>query len=192
MTRKEKIKDIVQDTDKNYDAYYHVLPKLIKDRNYKYGIEIGVFCGGHADKLLNEQNLRLLIGIDPYQSYNPGMPRLDNQEDFDELHNYVMDRLSDNRYLHIRDTSDNAFDVLYRNGFMYDFVFIDGLHTYDQLKKDLNNYDKIIKDGGVIACHDYNHSAFPLLTKAIDEFVREHNAKLVIGPLHLVYMNKNW
>lgn len=181
----------MQDTDKNYDPYYHVLPAIIRQNNYKIGIEIGVFCGGHAKYLL-DSGINLLVGVDPYKVYNPGMPRMDDQKDFDLLHDMVMIRLKEeikeNRYRHLRMTSDKAYNVLQDYDQFFDFIFIDGLHTYDQLKKDLDNYSTIIKRGGVIACHDYNHGSFPELTTAIDEFVAKHNKKLQIGPLHAVYM----
>ena len=38
----------------------------------------------------------------------------------------------------------------------YDAVFIDGNHSYEYVKKDLENYWSKVKDGGVIALHDAN------------------------------------
>jgi hypothetical protein len=185
MTQTEKIYDIIQDTDKNYAPYYDVIPGLIKSMGLKTGIEIGVFCGGHARKIL-DAGVDMLAGIDPYIMYDPGMPRMDSQSDYDMLYNIVSSRLSARNYLPLRMTSNQALSMLEDD--TYDFVFIDGLHTYEQLKWDLENYSKLIKSGGVVACHDYNHPFFPDLTIAIDEFVKKYNKKLVIGPLHLVYM----
>ena len=194
MDRLEKIKAIIADTDKNYAPYYDVLPNLIRQRGYQSGIEIGVFCGGHAKKIL-ETGCNL-IGIDPYQNYEPGMPLMEDKEDWDCLYETVLDILRGVNYHYIRETSDVAFKQsltpLYGAPHIFDFIFIDGLHTYDQLKKDLENYSPLIRKGGVIACHDYNHGSFPDLTTAIDEFVAKHKANLVIGPLHMVYMTKTW
>jgi len=39
----------------------------------------------------------------------------------------------------------------------FDFVYIDGLHTYEQVKKDIINYYNIINDDGFIGGHDYNY-----------------------------------
>lgn len=194
MTRIQKIKEIILDTDKNFSPYYEVIPKLIRERKYSKGIEIGVFCGGHAESIL-KTDLKLLVGIDPYKLYDPGMPKLDTQEDFDSLFLLTKIRLTQykGRYQHIRKESDEAYQNFLKSQVeQYDFVFIDGLHTYEQCKKDLENYSKLIKQGGIIACHDYNHPTFLLLTNAIDEFVAKHKAKLVIGPLHLVYIEKSW
>ena len=36
----------------------------------------------------------------------------------------------------------------------YDFVFIDGGHSYDTVKKDFQNYSKNLNKNGLIAMHD--------------------------------------
>ena len=48
-------------------------------------------------------------------------------------------------------TSDQFFDCNQRT---FDLIFIDGLHEYDQVKKDLDNSLKILNDGGIIMLHD--------------------------------------
>ena len=47
----------------------------------------------------------------------------------------------------IRKTSDDFFKV---NDEMFDIVFIDGLHTYDQVKKDILNSVDCLKENGII------------------------------------------
>jgi hypothetical protein len=51
----------------------------------------------------------------------------------------------------IRDTSDNFFKM---NNKKFDIIFIDGLHEYDQVKKDINNSLLFLNDDGVIFLHD--------------------------------------
>ena len=51
----------------------------------------------------------------------------------------------------IRDTSDNFFK---KNNIKFDIIFIDGLHEYDQVKKDINNSLYFLNDNGVIFLHD--------------------------------------
>ena len=51
----------------------------------------------------------------------------------------------------IRTTSDNFFRD---NTKYFDFVFIDGLHEYDQVKKDIINSLKYLNDNGFILVHD--------------------------------------
>jgi len=40
------------------------------------------------------------------------------------------------------------------NGETLDFLFIDGDHTYDGVKKDFEMYSRLVKKGGIIAFHD--------------------------------------
>jgi hypothetical protein len=51
----------------------------------------------------------------------------------------------------IRKTSDEFFST---NKLFFDVVFIDGLHTYDQVRRDVINSIKFLKPGGWIALHD--------------------------------------
>ena len=39
---------------------------------------------------------------------------------------------------------------------LYDAVFIDGNHSYEYVKKDLENYWPKVRDGGIVALHDAN------------------------------------
>lgn len=194
MTREERILDLIIDTDKNFAPYYGVLPKLIRDRGYKRGIEVGVFAGGHAKVMLDNADLELLVGIDPYKIYKVGgMPRgIEDQEDMDCLCSLVRQRLNTPRFRLLRMTSDKAVSLLVQTYWKFDFVFVDGCHTYEQLKKDLDNYDKIIRKGGIIACHDYKHPTYSSLTVAVDEFAKLHNTKIVKCPLFMIYMEKTW
>jgi hypothetical protein len=51
----------------------------------------------------------------------------------------------------IRKTSDEFFRD---NKDQFDVIFIDGLHTYDQVRRDLINSLSVVKDSGWIAIHD--------------------------------------
>lgn len=195
MTKLEKIQQIIKETDHNYKPYYDFIPRLIRDREYSKGIEVGVFCGGHSEAILANSKLNLLVGVDPFKLYIPSMPRFEDQEDFDILYDLTIQRLSNygDRYQHLREESDDAYHYyLIKQKEQYDFVFIDGLHTYEQCKKDLENYSQLIRKGGIVAGHDIDHPYFPLLTKAIEDFAKENGSRVVRGPLHSWYMNKTW
>ncbi len=51
----------------------------------------------------------------------------------------------------VRKTSDDFFSD---NKDQFDVIFIDGLHTYEQVKKDINNSIKALSRGGWIVLHD--------------------------------------
>jgi len=188
MTREERILAIIEDTDKNFAPYYDFLPSLIRERGYQFGIEVGVFCGGHALAIL-ETDVRMLVGIDPYEMFENNRLGLNDQEDWDCMHDTAMGRLTDKRYYHLRKYSDDTDFIARHSQSGFDFVFIDGLHTYEQVNKDLDRYSKFIRPGGVVACHDYDHPHFPGVTMAIREFAAKHGLEIVIGPLYAIYMD---
>jgi predicted O-methyltransferase YrrM len=61
-----------------------------------------------------------------------------------------------------------------------DFIFIDGDHHYEAVKKDFENYGKYVRKGGVIAFHDIQSYPPPISpVKEVDRFWEEikHNYK---------------
>lgn len=58
-------------------------------------------------------------------------------------------------------TSDDFFE---KNNDHFDIVFIDGLHVFDQVLKDILNALDCLSDGGAIVCHDMNPQSFVMQT----------------------------
>ncbi len=63
----------------------------------------------------------------------------------------------------VRKTSDDFFS---KNNKKFDLIFIDGLHHYSQVKKDINNSLSALNDSGIILMHDcmprdYYYQAVP-------------------------------
>jgi hypothetical protein len=55
----------------------------------------------------------------------------------------------------IKDTSENAFHNFFiRQDIKIDFLFIDGDHSYEGVKKDFELYSSIVNDNGIIVIHD--------------------------------------
>jgi hypothetical protein len=59
-----------------------------------------------------------------------------------------------------------------------DFVFIDASHEYQAVKNDIEAWYPKVKDGGVLAGHDYK--CWYGVTRAVDEFVKDNNYLLEI------------
>ena len=57
----------------------------------------------------------------------------------------------------------------------FDWIYIDGNHTYDFVRQDLELSDRKVKPGGLIAGDDYGYAGWweDGVTRAVDEFVRE-------------------
>lgn len=55
----------------------------------------------------------------------------------------------------IKSTSEDAYhDFFIRQDIKIDFLFIDGDHTYNGVKKDFDLYSNILSDNGIIVIHD--------------------------------------
>ena len=115
-------------------------------------IEIGSYIG--ESTILFAEKFKYVIAIDPFLDDYDEIP-LDNTADSQKVYNKFLENIS-NYYnvVHIKKTSCDAFNDIKEK---VDFVYIDGLHAYEQVKKDINNYKILIKDGGTIAGHDYSH-----------------------------------
>ena len=78
----------------------------------------------------------------------------------------------------IKDYSYNVVDQFEDNSF--DFIYIDGAHDYESVKKDIDLYAPKLKTFGILAGHDYEHT-WPGVIKAVDE--------IVISPQQLIIMD---
>ena len=89
-------------------------------------------------------------------------------------------------------TSDNFFD---NNQSYFDIIYIDGLHKYYQVKKDLNNALKFIKKDGTIICDDYfwniNGDKLDKPINAINEIIKGNNLKIVAVTVNQIFIKKN-
>ena len=58
-----------------------------------------------------------------------------------------------------------------------DFIFIDGLHTHDQVKKDLENFYPKLKKDGLFSGHDFFN--IQEVREAVREFAIRKNLKTI-------------
>ena len=65
-------------------------------------------------------------------------------------------------------TAKRTLDIAGKLG-SYDLIFIDANHTYEYVKKDFENYIKLLNPGGVVALHDIDCPDFPEINKFWNE-----------------------
>ncbi len=130
--------------------------------------EIGVFKGKNTEIILNNLNVKKIYLIDPYSEYNDsyydGRECFHNRFYLEEAEQEAKKRLSkfkDVEIVFIKKTSDKAIQDIPDK---LDFIYIDGNHSFKQVKKDINNYYKKVREGGVLGGHDIHmkgvHKAF--------------------------------
>ncbi len=137
----------------------------------RIGIEVGLWKADFAKLMLMEDPLLYWIGVDPYIMYGK---RARGQNDWNEIHQKVLNKMTefDNRFTLVRRTSEEGASHI-RDQFA-DFVFIDGNHDYEFVKKDLLLYEAKVKPGGIMSGHDY-HTPKEGVRRAVNEYVKEHN-----------------
>ncbi len=145
----------------------------ISDTKDMQMIEIGSYAGESTQIFC--ENFKFVVAIDPYiDNYDPTDIGCQNAV-MEEILKHFQERIIkyDNVAL-IRASSDDVieWDLLVNKE--VDFVYIDGLHTYEQVKKDIQNYLPLIKKGGFIGGHDY-HPTWQGVVDAVNELLGEPN-----------------
>lgn len=130
------------------------LIKELGDNSDKTMIEIGSFVG--ESTVMFAQSFKKVIAVDPFLAdYDPADPTSYLFE-FDNVYQTYLDRITIYPNIHtVIETSDDAVKEL--DSETYDFIYLDGLHTYEGVKTDIINYLPLVKDGGVIGGHDYTN-----------------------------------
>ena len=167
------------------------LGKFISLKGYKVGLEIGVREGLNAFQLLNSSTLTKLYLIDPWTVNR--VKGMTNNRNGDQVMSEAVNRLDqfNDRIVMIRAMSQDV-SHLFTDGF-FDFIHIDGAHTYPWVTKDIELYWSKIRSGGLFTGHDY--SKLPQHTGhvdfAVDEFVEREKLELFVTgerlPTWMVY-----
>ena len=170
LSTRDKIIKHAKEADAGWGKAYDFYSKVIEKYQLKTIVELGVAFGGHAESILKNTSIHKLYGIDPYEH----MPDYEDpmnlpQEEFEELYNFTLKRLSSfgDRYVHIRKFSKDAVDIIPAT---IDSIYIDADHSYAGVWNDLCTWFPKVRVGGIIAGHDYGHPNFPGVKQAINEF----------------------
>ncbi|BCX15609.1 MAG: hypothetical protein KatS3mg097_501 [Candidatus Parcubacteria bacterium] len=131
------------------------LLKIFQQLNPQYIMEIGTANGGTLFcfcKLAKDD--ATIISIDlPEGPFGGGYPkwRIPIYQAFAKENQKLYLIREDS---HKEETLNKVKEVL--NGNQLDFLFIDGDHSYEGVKKDFEMYSPLVRKGGIIAFHDIN------------------------------------
>jgi hypothetical protein len=130
------------------------MKKHFKDK-WVTGMEIGVEKGLNAKNLLRELNIKALYLIDPNQEWFPSATNI----------------------YRFYERSPEALSSIKGK---FDFIYVDGDHSYEAVKKDLEASFKLLKRQGVLSGHDIDQIG---VTRAVFEFCKGLNKTPVISGL---------
>jgi len=145
------------------------LAKHFAELGFRKGAEVGVFQGYYSMVLLdNIPNLNLLC-VDSWTSATGWGQRRN-------VAAYPVAKKNLSRYYHatiLKGDSTNVAKLITDD--TLDFVYIDADHSYEAVKADINAWVPKVKNGGIIAGHDYfTHRTLGVI-EAVDEFAKELN-----------------
>jgi hypothetical protein len=123
------------------------------------GAEIGVWKGDFSEQILEIAQPKVLYLVDPW-AFQPdfsdrmfGGTVAKSQADMDAIFEGTKARLSGHANVEYRRmTSDEYFAQLTEK---LDWIYIDGNHFYDWVKRDIENALKAVKPGGFVCGDDY-------------------------------------
>jgi predicted O-methyltransferase YrrM len=95
-------------------------------------------------------------------------PHLTHGSYGDVLANLTAYGVSD-RAVVMKTYSQHAMPAFYYEGRRFDMVWIDGDHTPEGVEHDVTWALKLLKPGGVLACHDYDEVTCPGVRVALDK-----------------------
>lgn len=138
------------------------------------GIEIGVYHGVNSLRMFQNLPIKHLYLVDPYLPYEENILFLPKSFDtaLKKLEPYH-DRITP-----LQMKSEEA--IYYIPEYL-DFVYIDGNHSYEHVKRDISLYYPKIRLGGVIGGHDIaNNPLSKDIKRAVEEFCIKNNLKYYV------------
>jgi predicted O-methyltransferase YrrM len=152
-------------------------------------VEIGVWRGRFSDVLLSTMNPKKLYLVDPWiatseDEAEDALTTAKNGAQMEQIHNAVNNRFSDQieagQVEIIRDYSANALTA-FDDGSI-DLIYIDGDHTYEAVKTDIQLAWQKIRPGGYIMLDDYHRQGWwgDGVLRAVHEFVGTQNGDIRI------------
>ncbi|MBD3227724.1 MAG: class I SAM-dependent methyltransferase [Candidatus Lokiarchaeota archaeon] len=179
-------------------SLYRSLKQLVNGRKFllklmpKHSIcaEIGVYKGNFSDEILDLVEPRKLHLIDPWKyhdkdDYSTALfgGIAGSQDSMDDIYESVREKFKpelDKKIIDIhRDYSQDAYEEFPDEYF--DWIYIDGNHKYEYVKKDLELYYPKVKKKGYITGDDYKKFGWwdGGVKKAVKEFMRENDVKKI-------------
>jgi len=159
------------------DMIHHI--NNIQNTNGLNLVEIGSYVG--ESTVIFANNFKSVTSIDPFiDDYDLNDPAC-SYISFDKVYDKFLKNTKDIQNIaQTRLTSDDAVHLFEDESI--DVLYIDGLHTYEQVKTDIINYLPKIKKGGFICGHDY-HQNWTGVIQAINE---------TIGSVDKVFIDTSW
>lgn len=146
------------------------LPAMLDARGYRCGAEIGVQHGYFSYYLLRHSSLECLWSVDSWSGK------------YSELMGDASAYLSEfgSRSRVVRASSTDAAALARDASVLFDFVYIDADHRRASVLRDIESWMPLVRNGGVLAGHDFVTASRCGVIEAVTSFCRRRSLPLYI------------
>lgn len=147
------------------------LAHLFCELGFRKGVEVGTEKGIYAEILCKANPNLHLYCVDPWKVYdhNLGYHIGTTQEQFDTFYKETIERLRPYKATLIKEMSMDAVQK-FENGSL-DFVYIDANHRLEYVIKDIVEWAKKVRPGGIVAGHDYYQYKYQHYSHVVEALV---------------------
>jgi len=175
---------------KGHNRWDAILRRLPEDHNI-IGVEVGVWAGKLSERLLHDRPFLKLYMVDRWRPPLPGDSYLASGSDIATRPQVAYDAALAETHKRVAFAGKRAVIKIEssliaawhfgKKNKRFDFVFIDGDHSYDGVTRDLYAWWPLVKTGGFISGHDIDHPKQGEVRRAVDEFFHDANIELDDG-----------
>lgn len=153
------------------------LASLCAELDFGVAVEVGVASGDYS-KVLKEQAPEMCVfGVDPYTKYE-GYKDYQLRSTFEKMEKAAHEKLD--MYSDYEFVKEFSLDAVkrFKNGSI-DFCYIDGNHSGEAVKADIEAWAPKVRGGGIVAGHDFT-GRWPSLRKEVISYCKKNGKQLFI------------
>lgn len=144
---------------------------LVNELGLTYGAEIGVKHGRFTQALAGGIVGARILAVDPFEDYGEDEIRR-SRKLFAQYEATARARVADHDVTFLKARSLDAAQTIPEGSL--DFVHIDGNHTFDYAMRDLIEWSRRVRSGGIVSVHDYFHWDRGGVVAAVQAYTQAH------------------
>ena len=162
------------------EDYHQLIADTVTAHAQKLGraiayIEVGVFRGDSAKAVMSTGHCRYALLIDDFSNTHCGDATSSLQTVETNLHDY-------GGLFEIK--AHPSHSVLPTITRQFDIGFVDGEHTIDGCRGDMELMWPLIREDGVMFVDDMRHAAYRHIEGLVEQFARDHDLKYTYHQVH--------
>jgi len=153
-----------------------MIAELFQELGFKVGAEIGVYMGHYSTVICQKNPEAKLYCIDPWDAYYYYTQT--SKEKAEGIYAEFVKNIGPfkNQIELVRKISMEAVKEFKDDSL--DFIYIDGLHDFDNIMLDLIHWVPKVRVGGIVSGHDYAPGYMLGVIPAVDVYTRMHNVSM--------------